>query len=225
MQDTTVQEPAGIAFFSVKSGETHYCKLEPTIQAYINSSDMGINASRGQDYGWRLDPTWVKRVRAFRRDSLQMSILTAKNDGRKPTTTQILYYLYGQELADFYEAQEENENPFEEEYQRRISSGDIPATEAAPEPALPQALADFQDAQPDDDDDLSDLVDVDDEDLEPGEPETPAVPDTTSKPAETTPAPATSTAVDPAKPGADKTVTTPAPKPANKPATGSQKKQ
>src|ERR1035437_2519120 len=108
-----IKEPAGIAFFSLKTGETHYGKLEPTIQAYINSSDMGINASRGQDFGWRLDAEWVKRVRAFRRDRTQMAILTAKNQGNKPTTTQILYYIYGEELANYYEEQEEHENPFE----------------------------------------------------------------------------------------------------------------
>ena len=92
-----IQEPQGIGFFSIKTGETHYCKLEPTIQAYINSSDLGINASRGQDYGWRLDPEWIKKVKAFRRDATQMSILTAKNQGQKPTTVQILYYLYGEQ--------------------------------------------------------------------------------------------------------------------------------
>ena len=98
-----LQEPKGIGFFNIKSGETHYLKLEAQIQAYINSSDMGINASRGQDFGWRLDPEWVKKVKAFRRDNTQMSILASKNSGQKPTTVQILYYLYGEELRSFEE--------------------------------------------------------------------------------------------------------------------------
>ena len=42
-------EPKGIGFYNIKTGKTNYAKLEPQIQAYINSSDMGINASRGQD--------------------------------------------------------------------------------------------------------------------------------------------------------------------------------
>lgn len=198
---TTVQEPQGIPFYSVKTGETHFCKLEPTISAYINSSDMGINASRGQDYGWRLHPDWVKKVRLFKRDRTSMSILTAKNDGRKPTTTQILYYMYGEELANYYEEVEEHENPFEEAYLAAINSG-LPMQAAVEESGMPQALADFRTT---DDDDMSDLIDdvMDDEDKGDDEP---------------------TTGVDLAEKGDDKIVKT-ATKPAEKPATRSQKKQ
>lgn len=153
------QEPLGIPFFSIKSGETHHCKLEPTIAAYINSSDMGINASRDQDYGWRLDPEWVRKIRAFKKDALQMQILTNKNGGQKPTTTQILYYIYGQQLARFYETEEENENPFEEAYLQAISSGST-IRSAADVSGMPLALADFKAATDGtDDEDLQDLID------------------------------------------------------------------
>ena len=148
MHDTKLEEPKGIAFFNVKSGETHYCKLEPTVAAYINSSDMGINASRGQDFGWKLSAEWVKSVKSFRRDTTQMQILAARNGGQKPTTVQILYYLYGEELRAYEEEVEENENPFEEQYQRDIAGK---PTEA------PQVKEDYSD--------ISDLVD--DADLEP----------------------------------------------------------
>jgi hypothetical protein len=153
MSNDLVQEPQGIAFFNVKSGDTHYAKLEPTIAAYINSSDMGINASRGQDFGWKLAPEWVKKVREFRRNTLQMSILTAANGGQKPSTVQVLYHLYGEELRAYSEELEEHENPFEEEYQRQISGSNQKET-----PKLPAI---------DDMDDVSDLVD--DADLEPSE--------------------------------------------------------
>jgi hypothetical protein len=99
-----LKEPEGIAFFSVKTGETFYCKLEPTIQAMINSSDMGINASRGQDFGWRLAPEWVKKVRDFRNDETKVDSLAARlrlEDGVSPSTTQILYYIYGREVRAY----------------------------------------------------------------------------------------------------------------------------
>ena len=150
-----IQEPQGIAFYNVKSGETHYAKLEPTIAAYINSSDMGINASRDQDFGWKLGADWVKRVRDFRRDTLQMQILTSKNSGQKPSTVQILYYLYGEELRAYEEEVVENENPYEDEYQRQINEGKAtPAgktskPKAAPKPELPA----------EDEDDITDLID------------------------------------------------------------------
>lgn len=191
MNETT-QEPLGIPFFSIKTGETHYGKLEPTISAYINSSDMGINASRGQDYGWRLAPEWVKKVRDFKRDRTQMSILTSKNQGQKPTTTQILYYMYGEQLAAYYEAEEENENPFEDEYLAAINSGATPR-DARVISGMPQALADFQTDE--DDDDIADLIDeVIDEDEPATAPEQPSEP--------------TTTGVDTAKPDADKSVET-----------------
>lgn len=132
-----IEEPKGIGFFSVKTGETHYCKLEPTIAAYINSSDMGINASRGQDFGWRLDPEWVKRVKAFRRDRTQMQILSAANNGQKPTTIQILHYLYGEEVRAYQEDLEENENPYEDQYQDEISGRNSPAQAVETPVSLP----------------------------------------------------------------------------------------
>lgn len=190
-----IQEPKGIAFYNVKSGETHYAKLEPTIAAYINSSDMGINASRDQDFGWKLGADWVKRVRDFRRDTLQMQILTSKNSGQKPSTVQILYYLYGEELRAYEEEVVENENPYEDEYQRQIAEGKTtPAAKtskpkAAPKPEVPA----------DDADDISDLIDdaiVEDEQAAPAQP--------------------TTVGVDPAKPGADKSVEAKPAKPTQK---------
>lgn len=122
-EETT--KPQGIAFFNIRSGDTHFCRLEPTIQAYINSSDMGINASRGQDFGWRLAPEWVKKVRAFRVDENKMANLGAKlrlEEDESPTLTQILYAIYGQQLRAARLAAQEAENPYEEEYLQNISS-------------------------------------------------------------------------------------------------------
>lgn len=188
--ENKVQEPQGIPFFSIKTGETHYGKLEATISAYINSSNMGINASRGQDYGWRLAPEWVQKVRDFKRDATKMSILTAKNQGQKPTTVQILYYMYGEQLARYFESMEDQENPFEDQYNDAIS-GRAPIT--ADTIAVPKALEDFREAE-DEDEDAADLIDevmTEDEDEAAPAPEQPKT-----------------TGVDPAKPGADKSVET-----------------
>lgn len=123
--------PKGIGFFNIKSGETHYARLEAQIQAYINSSDMGINASRGQDFGWRLEPEWVKRVKAFRRNETKMELLTNRNGGQKVTTVQILYAIYGEQLRAAQERADENEAPFEEEYLSNISDKAAPVVDVA----------------------------------------------------------------------------------------------
>lgn len=113
--------PKGIGFFNIKSGETRYAQLEAQIQAYINSSDIGINASRGQDFGWRLSPEWVKAVKAYRRNETKMEALVTRNGGQKPTTTQVLYAIYGEQIRAAQERADANENPFEEQYLQEIS--------------------------------------------------------------------------------------------------------
>lgn len=128
-------QPKGIAFFNIKSGETHYARLEAQIQAYINSSDMGINASRDQDFGWRLAADWVKAVKAFRRNETKMELLTSRNGGQKVTVPQILYAIYGEQLRAAQERADENDAPFEEEYLQDISG----KPEAAPVVAPPVA--------------------------------------------------------------------------------------
>lgn len=131
--------PKGIGFFNIRSGETHYARLEPQIQAYINSSDLGINASRDQDFGWRLEPAWVKKVKLFRRDENKMSTLVARNGGQKVTTTQILYAIYGEQLRAAAERAEEEESPFEEEYLQNIASKPEAAVESVDEGDLDES--------------------------------------------------------------------------------------
>lgn len=140
-------QPKGIAFFSVKTGETRYARLEAQIQAYLNSSDIGINASRGQDFGWRLAPDWVKAVKDFRRNEVKMETLSTRNGGQKVTTVQILYAIYGEQLRAAEERAEEGESPFEEEYLQNIAS---PKTEPVVEPSVPNEAPEQVDAPPTD---------------------------------------------------------------------------
>lgn len=122
-------QPKGIGFFNIKTGDTHYAKMEAQIQAYLNSSDMGINASRGQDMGWRLEPEWVKKVKAFRQNETKMEVLVTRNGGQKPTTPQILYAIYGEQLRAAQERADEESAPFEEQYLSDISTKPEPTPE------------------------------------------------------------------------------------------------
>ena len=113
--------PKGIGFFNIKSGETLYARLEPQIQALINSSDMGTNASRGQDFGWRLAPEWVLAIRKFRANEAKMTLLASKVDGQAPTDTHVLYAIYGEQLRKYEQNLADNEKPFEDEYLANIA--------------------------------------------------------------------------------------------------------
>lgn len=121
-----IEEPKGIPFFSVKSGDTHYARSSAQIQAYINSSDMGINASRGQDFGWRLAADWVKKVKAYRKDISKLERLSEKYGGANPTDPQILYAIYSEQVRAHQQRLAEEENPFENEYLKEIS-GSVPS--------------------------------------------------------------------------------------------------
>lgn len=166
-----LKEPEGIAFFSIKTGETMHARLEPTIAAFINSSDMGINASRGQDYGWRLDPEWVKKIRAFRADEDAMDRLAAKlrlEDGQSPSTTQILYYIYGRQVRAYLQRLQEEEAPFADQYQRDISPSADRQSAPVPEHPMPTHLARAaENENVTEDVDEADLMPAEDEDDEP----------------------------------------------------------
>lgn len=166
-------QPKGIGFFNIQTGETRYAQLEAQIQAYINSSDMGINASRDQDFYWRLEPGWVKAVRAYRRNETKMERLTERNGGKKVTTTQVLYAIYGEQIRAAQERAGEEETPFEEEYLQKINTKN--------DPTMPEAAVETVDAE-----DLSEAPPVDSpndlkEEEPPLEEEAPAKPSTKKK--------------------------------------------
>lgn len=52
-----------ISFYNIKSKEVRVATSEPMIAAYLNSSNMGPNTFQGQDFGWRLAPEIVVRMK------------------------------------------------------------------------------------------------------------------------------------------------------------------
>lgn len=133
--------PKGIPFFSTRTGETNYAKSGAQIQAYINSSDMGINASRGQDFGWKLDAEWVKKIRAFKEDEDKMDTLSAKlrlEEGASPTDIQILHYIYGRQVRAYLQRSKANSNPYEQDYYMKLQgNAEEKVTETVEEPKKP----------------------------------------------------------------------------------------
>ena len=93
---------------------------------------MGINASRGQDFGWRLSPEWVKMVKNFKAEPEKMERLTDRNGGKEPTTPQILYTIYGEQMRVYLQRKRDEDTPFEEEYLQNISSKSIGGVKSDP---------------------------------------------------------------------------------------------
>lgn len=108
--------PNGVPFYNISSDETHYAKLPATISAYINSSDMGVNASKGQDYKWRLAPEWVKRLRQFRQSTSSMRALRIELGHDEISDINILNHLYSEQVRAWHEAQQQEETPYLDKY-------------------------------------------------------------------------------------------------------------
>lgn len=57
-----------IKFFNIQSGEEKTVDTEPLIAAFFNSTDQHVNARLGQDFGWRLAPETIARIREIQSD-------------------------------------------------------------------------------------------------------------------------------------------------------------
>lgn len=57
-----------IEFVNIKSGERVKLEDPHHIGAYLNSSDLGVNSNKGQDFGWRLAPEIVVRIEEMSQD-------------------------------------------------------------------------------------------------------------------------------------------------------------
>lgn len=57
-----------IEFVNIKSGERVKLTRPHQIGAFINSSDLHVNSTKGQDFGWRLAPSVIVRLDAMRQD-------------------------------------------------------------------------------------------------------------------------------------------------------------
>jgi len=58
----------GIEFYNVRTKERITLTEPHHIAAYINSSDLHVNALKGQDFGWRLAPAVVVQIDKLRGD-------------------------------------------------------------------------------------------------------------------------------------------------------------
>jgi hypothetical protein len=57
-----------IEFVNIKTNEHVELTRPSQIAAYINSSDLSPNASKGQDFGWRLAPELVVKIDEMSQD-------------------------------------------------------------------------------------------------------------------------------------------------------------
>ena len=66
----------GVKFYNINTNESVTLELQPQIAAFINSSNLGVNASRGMDKGWRIAPELAVEVEDFQADLEKMRKLS-----------------------------------------------------------------------------------------------------------------------------------------------------
>ena len=96
------------------------------IDAYVNSSDMGVNANKGQDFAWRLDPEVAAEFDEIKSDYSRLKAISDAS-GVTPeniTDGQILSYMVSAELSKeaSKKAKVENVSTYEDEYRAKVSN-------------------------------------------------------------------------------------------------------
>lgn len=114
---------SGIKFFNINTNESVTLELQPQIAAFINSSNLGVNATRGMDKGWRIAPELVVEVEVFRDDMSRMRQLSERIsvpvDGI--TIPDILFFLAEEEdMRQHREAIIEDKGRYEDSYEKMI---------------------------------------------------------------------------------------------------------
>jgi len=96
------------------------------IDSYVNSSNLGVNSNKGQDFAWRLDPEVQAEFDEIKSDYVRLKAVadatgvTAENI----TDGQILSYMVQLELQKeaSQKAKLENISPYEDEYRKKVNA-------------------------------------------------------------------------------------------------------
>ena len=114
-----------IKFFNIKTGERVSLSRPHQIGAYINSSDLSVNAALGQDFGWRLAPEVIVQLDEFRADPRTLEDIARRigTDVSELTTIHLVQHIsYLDDLGHKIEAQREARNPkFQGDYEAEIA--------------------------------------------------------------------------------------------------------
>ena len=68
-----------IKFFNIKSKEVRVAETEPQIAALWASSDHSPNITQGQDFGWRLAPEVVVKMKKIKQDYATLTEIARRN--------------------------------------------------------------------------------------------------------------------------------------------------
>jgi hypothetical protein len=138
-----------IQFFNIKTGETRTLDpatmdpqfIEPAISALFNSGNLHVNATRGQDFGWRIAPSTVKRIRDLKQDQLAITRIAASMQilPENIADTDILTWIVKDDARIEALKNEQAEQDFSQQYEDELRGiGAAPREFNPAPPAAPQ---------------------------------------------------------------------------------------
>lgn len=114
---------SGISFFNIKSGEMRVCEGEPMIAAFWASSNLGPNANKGQDFGWRLSPETITELESIKQDPTKIAGVAAFLGVQRDLVmdSEILFYIANQQEKAKVVVERTTEPKFEEVYNQKVA--------------------------------------------------------------------------------------------------------
>ena len=120
-----------IEFFNIRSGERKIVETPEMISAFYNSTDQHVNARVGQDMGWRIGASTIKRMDEIRRDQATLDRIAQAFSLPQGETkdTDIINWI---SLEDARKKQQENqqqEGDFSAQYEEEVRRAKLGETE------------------------------------------------------------------------------------------------
>lgn len=111
-----------IKFFNIKSKEVRVAETEPQISALWASSDHSPNITQGQDFGWRLAPEVVVKMKKIKQDYDVLTDIARRNmkNVDEVSETDILTYISNTDRSaqDAVASDEDYTDEYNEEIRR-----------------------------------------------------------------------------------------------------------
>lgn len=111
-----------IKFFNIRSGEIKTVDTEPLIAAFFNSTDQHVNARLGQDFGWRLAPETIARIREIQsnQNTLDRIAQTFNLPIGEVADTDVVRWISLEDARTEARKNQEEQSDHEAEYQRQL---------------------------------------------------------------------------------------------------------
>ncbi len=117
-----IQSDEEVSFEEIADGNLRSAQID----SYVNSSNMGVNANKGQDFKWRLDPEVAAEYDEIKADYTRLKAISDAT-GVAPediTDGQILSYMVSLELSKEVakNAKVENVATYEDAYREKVAN-------------------------------------------------------------------------------------------------------